>query len=309
MDAFDQGRYADAIDLLTRAQSLVHAPTHLLYIARAHAELGQLVRAREVYLDLTREKLPEDAPRVFKDAAKSGEQELNQIEAKLPYVSVVVQGAGAKDVRVTRDGVRLPQALLGIPHPVDPGEHTFQAFADGMESAPSTVPIKAGSKETVVLTLQAVETAPSPLGAAPSSGAGAEPARGSLTSDAGQIDTGGVSGLRIGAYVGFGVAAVGAVAGTIFIINSGSTRDEADDLYQRCAPDCTDVQTVAEVEDLDGTADSQRNLAVASYIVGGLGLAGGITLLLLDSSGEQAENTTGVRPVVGLGYAGLSGRF
>src|SRR6185369_1760196 len=56
-DAFDAGKYAEAADLFERAERLLHAPPHLLYAARAHAKLGHVVEARELYLTLTREHL------------------------------------------------------------------------------------------------------------------------------------------------------------------------------------------------------------------------------------------------------------
>jgi len=45
--AFDAGQYERAIDSFSRAESLVHAPPHLLFMARAQAKLGgSLRRAR-----------------------------------------------------------------------------------------------------------------------------------------------------------------------------------------------------------------------------------------------------------------------
>ena len=67
-EAFVAGNHAEALDFMTRAEALVHAPPHLLYIARAQAALGKLVAARETYLKVTREELPASAPRAFKDA-------------------------------------------------------------------------------------------------------------------------------------------------------------------------------------------------------------------------------------------------
>src|SRR5258706_10178573 len=61
-DAFSQNRYADALDLFARAESLVHSPSHLLYMARSLEKLGKLVRARETYLKITRERLEPTAP-------------------------------------------------------------------------------------------------------------------------------------------------------------------------------------------------------------------------------------------------------
>ena len=45
--AYEKKNWAEALDLFTRAESLVHSPVHLLYKARALVQLGQLVKARE----------------------------------------------------------------------------------------------------------------------------------------------------------------------------------------------------------------------------------------------------------------------
>src|SRR5688572_28290531 len=63
--AFNEGRYQDAIDMMTRAESLVHAPPHLLFIARSEENLGRLVKAREAYLKIVKEQIPPGAPGAF----------------------------------------------------------------------------------------------------------------------------------------------------------------------------------------------------------------------------------------------------
>ena len=312
--AFKDKRYAEAIDLLNRAENLVHAPVHLLYLARSHAALGQLVKAREYYLKLSRERLADNAPQVFKDAVASAESELADVEAKLPYVNVVVENAGPKDVRITRNGVRVPPALVGVPHPVDPGEHTFQAFADGMQSDPERVVIEPSSKPTVVLTLQPSATA---AGGDPGASGPGSAAQASLTSDDALAASESSSAMRIAAYAGFGLAAVGATVGTIFLLKSASTQDEADDLFatygcgEQGSTDCTPDRR-DRIDALDGDAADQETLAAIGYVAGGVGLVGGITLLILSSSSDEAaarRARPGVHPVLGLGYAGISGRF
>ena len=90
LEAFEQQRYAEALELFNRAESVVHAPTHLLYVARAHVALGQLVSARETYLKLTREELPAMAPVAFKDARKSAATELALLEPRIPKLTLEV---------------------------------------------------------------------------------------------------------------------------------------------------------------------------------------------------------------------------
>src|SRR5688572_9853786 len=81
--AFNEARWKEAVDLFTRAESLVHAPPHLLFLARAHTKLGQFVKAREAYLKIVKETLAPNAPRAFRDAQVSAEQELKEIEPRI----------------------------------------------------------------------------------------------------------------------------------------------------------------------------------------------------------------------------------
>jgi hypothetical protein len=307
-DAYDAGQYEEAADLFLRAERLLHAPPHLLFAARSLVKLGRLVEAREFYLTLSRERLPDDAPRAFKEAVAAGTKELDEIEPRIARVSVVVQGAGSEDVRVTRNSRPVPTELVGVPHPVDPGKHEYQAFAEGMESAATTVVLKEGGRETVVLTLNPIPGYVRPTNNSNSSSHAADP---SSPGDDARVDRSGSSsnGWRIGAYVGFGVAAVGAGLGTYFVLDSSSIRQDADELHADCLERkaCT-AEVRAEIEAIDSDADAARTRGIVSFVVGGVGLVSGITFLLVDA-GQSSSASTGVRPVVGLGYAGLSGRF
>ena len=319
-DAFDAGKYAEAADLFERAERLMHAPPHLLYAARAHVKLGHLVEARELYLTLTRENLPGSAPRVFRDAQQMGEKELADVEPRIPYVSVVVQGgAGATSVRVTRNGEPVPAELLGVPTPVNPGDYSYQALADGMESTATTVKLREGVRETVLLTLRNipgyVKKAPAQADGAPAAGAAAN-ANGTLLS-APRTDSSGSHGggrpLLVGAIAGFGVAVAGGVIGTVFLLKSNDTSEKSDAAFAECsaAKTCDEgTPGAAAVEAIDSDATTQQAIAIASYVTGGVGLAAGITLLILDQNrSNSAAKGPSVTPLIGLNYLGVAGRF
>src|SRR5688572_15746281 len=150
--AFNEGRWKDAADLFARAESLVHAPPHLLFMARAHAKLGQFVKARESYWKIIREQLSPNSPQAFRDAQAAAEEERKQVEPHVGRLLVKVEGAEtAKDLVVTVDGQPFPSVMLGVPQPIDPGEHTVTATATGFKAVPSKVAIKdAGSGSVVV---------------------------------------------------------------------------------------------------------------------------------------------------------------
>lgn len=327
--AFSEGRWDAAIDMFSRAESLVHSPVHLLYQARAYVKLGQLVKARETYLKIIGEELPADAPAVFRDARSDAEKELEVLEPRVPYVSVVVQGAGGKDVRVTMDGVAVPPALIGVPRPVDPGEHAFQAFAEGMESARSSLDVKEGRKETVVLTLQPVSVAPSSAAASsvpPAPPPGAAPVAPSSAPSSPMKDQpaepGGRPGLEIGGWAALGVGVAGLAAGTAFGLRAKSKRSDADGVCragyngvpnapQAGRTDLCDVSDRKKIDRLDNQADSASTLAVVGFAVGGVGIVTGVTLLVLGytSGGDDAASERSVRPWVGWRSAGITGRF
>ncbi len=309
LEAYQAGKYDQAVDYFGRAESLMHAPTHLLYLARGNAKLGHLVSAREYYLKLTQERLSASASKPFRDAQAAGDKELNELEPRVPYVSVVVQGAGAKDVQVTRDGERIPQPLLGVPHPEDPGTHTFKAVAENMESAASTVTLKEGAHETVLLTLSPTE-APLPAASRPSVRTGTAAFGSDAPPNTDQSTSHG-SGLRVAGWITAGVGVVGLSVGTVFLLKSSSTRDKANTLYAACraADNCKQPGVGDAVNSTDSDADSQRAIGAAGMIAGGAALTGGLILLIVDASSSHSSASRSVQPMLGLNYAGLSGRF
>src|SRR3954468_12366463 len=90
--AINEKRWADAADLFSRAESLVHSPVHLLYLARAQEKLGHLVKARENYNKILREKYSADAPDAFRQAQSSAQQESAGLDARLAAITVKLAG-------------------------------------------------------------------------------------------------------------------------------------------------------------------------------------------------------------------------
>jgi hypothetical protein len=302
-EAFDEGKYEQAIDLFKRAESVVHATPHLLYLARAYAHLNQLVQARESYLAIVSEQPPANASQILKDTYNTAEAELDKLEPRVPRVTIVVQGEGGNGVQVTVDGTPFPSALLGVPQPINPGSHQFKATAESAESSPTTLEVREGARETVMLTLRA--GGGKPVSASPS---------GTSSSASGDVaaDTSSTSTRSIVAYSALGVGAIGVGLGTLFLVQRGSVQSDADELYDTCKAHmggCT-AEEQAAIGDKDDEAQSKLVLSLVSYGVGAIGLGTGITLLLLDGGENQSETArAGVRPWIGFGSVGLNGRF
>jgi hypothetical protein len=313
-EAFAAQRWAEAVDLFTRAESLVHAPTHWLYIARAQEKLGKLVRAREAYLKITRERIAPNAPPAFRTAQAEAQKELSALEPRIPSVTIQVEGAKAEGLSVTMDGAAIPPALVGLPYPVDPGEHRLQATTPGASSEEQVVTVQEGQRENVVLKLQASSTPAGPAaGPAPTEGTPATGASASAQGDLSSIDTG-PNTMRIGGFVALGVGVVGLGAGTFFLLRANSKSSDADDLCTLDGGGCP-AEVRDEVNQLDDDAKSARTLSAVGFVAGGVGVAAGVTLLVLSGKSSGAEQQTsrhlkpGVRPWIGYRSAGIEGRF
>lgn len=303
VDLMQQGRYAEALDRFQRAESLVHAPTHLLYIARTQVKLGQLVEASETYLKVTREVLAPDAPRAFVEAQSAAAQEEKELEARIPTLLIRVEGAGATDATVTLDGMVLPPAMVGLAAPVDPGTHALRAVAKDGTSADAQVKLSSGSRETVVLRLHpaapalapAPATAPVPVAdtSAPSGGETARP-------------VGGPPAGKVLGWVGVGVGVAGLAVATVFVGINRTKRTDADAL---CPDSKCSVSDRPQIQSLDQQADDAATGAWIGYLAGGAVLATGLVLLLTSGEAKKTDASSGLHPWMGIGAGGVAGEF
>jgi hypothetical protein len=318
--AFNEGRFKDAVDLFAKAESLVHAPPHLLFMARAHTKLGQFVKAREAYMKIVKEQLPPNAPQAFRDAQATAEEERKQVEPHIGRLTIKVEGAeSAKDLTVAVDGQPVSTVLLGVPQPMDPGHHTVTATATGFKAAPATVTLKDAGQGAVTLKLESDGSLPPPVAApaaTPTSTALTMPPPTTTPSDSGAS---GSNGLRIGSYVGFGVGVAGLALGTVFVLKSASNRSDADKATQDleatgCSttggrPACDANSPLAEkVAQHDKDAKNAQTIGIIGYVVGGVGVAAGVTLFVL-SMNKDKQSAAYVAPYVGPGAIGLRGAF
>jgi hypothetical protein len=251
---FDGRQWADAFEKFRQAEALFHAPTNVLFMARCNARLGKLLEARRLYAAVADETLAGDAPAQFHEAKRAAAEENAALASRIPQLAVVVRGATGAVVTV--DGA--PLASLDQPLAVDPGTHVLAASVEG-RAARQTITVPEGSGITRV-DIDLSPPAPPPPAPAPPPPppAPSEPETRALYWPAGMAFSLGAAGV-----------VVGGVAGAIAL-------STLDDIRSRCV----DGHCPPEDEALGDRAGTLADLATASFVVGGIGLAAGVFLAI-----------------------------
>lgn len=299
-----------------RADKLVHAPTLLLGLARALAGQGKLLEAQEAYKRIVREGVAPGSPPVFQKAVEDAYKEVGDVSPKIGAVTITVKTAGGEpqpaSLQITWDGQPVNAATLGIRRPSNPGAHTLHATADGYKALDMKINVPVGGGADAPLTLALDPNAPPPSPATtstppaastPASTTGTAP---STTPGPDQTSAGG--GPGIWPWVALGVGGAGLVAGGVTGFMAMSKHS---DLVSACGGKPCPPSKQSDV-------DSYNTLGLVStvgFIVGGVGAAAGVALLVLQPNlvSAPAAPTTGsglrVMPLVGLGTVGAVGTF
>lgn len=146
-----QKSWGPAIEKLSAAQRFFDAPPHLVHLAQCYAASGKLVEAYETYETLAHRPPAKDAPPQFHEAAEIGRKEMIELEPRVPTLVVQVQPAPStlKNLSIVVNGRTMPNELVGIPRPVNPGRYEITATAWGIGAAsPVTLTIAEGENKT-----------------------------------------------------------------------------------------------------------------------------------------------------------------
>jgi hypothetical protein len=314
----DKNDLKGALKAFAGADAIMHVPTTGLELARAQAAVGQLVEARDTALRIVRapEKPGEPAP--FKAAREAASALNDQLEARIPSLTVNVKNVPAGvSTTLTIDGVDVPSEVIGQPRKLDPGHHVVEAKA-GTAYGKQEVDVAEKDSKEVAIELPA-QGATSAAGGA--SDTGADNGQQQPEQTAGPEGRSGGSKLML--FGGFGLAAAGAIAGTVTGLMSMSKTSSI-----KSSPGCSgNVCGPSEYDDIS-SAKTLATISTISFIAGGVGAAVGVIGLFVGggSSGEPSATTPAqapdapasdqssrlrlhVSPWIGLGSAGVSGTF
>ena len=302
----EDGKCKEAIEKLTKAEALHHAPTILERLGECQVNLGKIVDGTETLQRVVREPLGANPPAAFVAAVERAKKVLAVATPKIAKLTIdVVSPSGVSPV-VRIDGELVPAALYGLERPTDPGHHELDARADGWVTAKASVDLGEGATSKVSLSIG--EKSPDAVASVEPMASTAPTTTTTATATTAPTfvppprETSSPS--KLPAFVALGMGAAGLVVGTTFgliAMHHKSNLDGACDANKKCP--------TSEQSDLD-SARRDANVSTVGFgvaIVGGL--VGGALLLFGPSSTSGPPTSAYVAPTIGLGTVGVQGAF
>lgn len=298
----DAGDCKSAIEKLSRAEALYHAPSILGRLGECQVNVGQVVAGTENLNRVVREELATNAPKAFKDAQARAKGVLNTALPKIAHLTVRVEPADAKP-QVTVAGTPIPAALIGAERPTDPGTHEVVVSAPGYLEQKSSITLGEGGSRELTVTLQRdpalvpsapAEAAPAFVATSPTSPASDAPHKKNHTL----------------AYVALGVGGAGLVVGGLTGFLALGKKSDLENCEGKKCPS-------SEADKLD-SARSLATVSTVGFAVGFVGVGAGIVLLLTGNGSSSANASSAaprlahglqVQPFFGGTSAGINGTF
>jgi hypothetical protein len=284
----DKRDWKGALERYLAADAIMHVSTTGLAVARAEVELGMLVEAHDVLIDLMRVAAKPNEPTPLSDARAAAQALSDDLEGRIPSVRVVPVGTAT--VTVTIDGAVIPPAAIIAYRRVNPGHHVVAARVGAVERHEDVVLIEREKRDVTL-----------DLSAAPPVGAGTalreptlpEPSSPSMSSETLPSGTGPYKPLAV---VGFGLGAAGIVVGSITGVLSISKANAAKAVPASQGGCLNDQCGAGTHSDIDAS-EALGNISTAAFIAGGAGLVLGVTsLVLLVKRSQRSTGANAARP-------------
>lgn len=297
-------KLAEACPKFAESQRIDPSSGTLLNLANCYEQTGRVATAWATYKEAA--SSAQAAGRA--DNLATAQKRAEALALKLPKVRISAPNAPPGLV-VERDGAPLQLAVLDVPLPIDPGEHTIAATAPGKVkwSTTITVPKEPGEQTVNVPALQDLPVPPAP-DPPPAASSQAPPP------EAPPAETGWTTQRTVGVgLIGLGVVGLG--AGTYFAV---SAKGKYDDSVIGCSPADKNLCNAVAV-DRRNDARKDGNIATVAVGVGVVAAAAGVVLFVRGGRPDpRAASAAGAQktsifstwsPAVGPGSVSLSGAF
>jgi len=313
----EKGHTGDALKRFKAADDIMHVPTTGLELARTQAAMGLLLEARDTIANIRKLPSSPSDPEPFKDARAKAEELDTSLEAKIPALTIVVQGAADGETpTIVVDGAQLPAAVTGLPRRVNAGRHLIVVRTPTAHGE-QTVEVKEGEQKEVQVKVSKAADQP-PTQTEPSTPPPAEhPEPSGPTSHSPTVVT----------FVGIGVGGAGLITGSItgLLSMSKTSSLKTECLQKRCTTttalnDYHSAGTLATISDIGFIAAGVGAAVAVATLIIGHDASGGATTPETHPSGDAPatgepesspapQSQLRVIPWVGLGSAGIAGVF
>ncbi len=304
MTAFRAKRFDEALAGFRASYDIVTSPNTRLMVVHVLVDMGKTVPAYwEAQATVEAAEAAAARDKRYVAAAKSARRELARMRARIGLVTVhVSRPAGSEEpaegdgeLTLTVAGQELDPADWGQPLAVKPGPCEIVLLAE-TGSASKEVTVSAGG--SVEVTIAPPHGRLHPTGE-PRQPQPDDPSEGVETSDSSDG-----SGLRTAAYVAGGLGVAGMA---VFAISGSLATSNYDELVEQCPGD----RCPADLESQADTTRSQQTAANVGLVVGVVGLAAGVALLVTSFvlEGGSAEPQPEVAVSMGPGSLVITGSF
>jgi hypothetical protein len=276
-----QGSDAAACPKLAESQRLDPGTGTLLLLALCHERTGRTASAWTEY----REALARSEQEQRADRAEVARRHIASLETQLARVRlrVAAENAALPGFEVRSDGEKIAAQTWLAPIPIDPGTHSFEAFAQGERVWSQTIAVsrEAGEQEISVPPLKLAPPPPAVVTLAERSDPAPPPAPAPHRS----------STLKIAAVGAATLAIVGVTVGSIYGIRAMNKSNVA---HQSCAA----YPCSSAAENANSEAKSAAIVSNVAFVAAGAGAIGTLSFVLLDAgSASSSAATARSRPV------------
>lgn len=303
----DAGDCKGAIEKLSRAESLYHAPSILSRLGECQVKVGQIVLGTENLNRVVREQLEPNAPKAFRDAQERARGVLAAALPKIAHLTVKVEPANASS-QVMVAGAVVPTALIGVERPTDPGTHEVVVTAPGYLEQRTSVTLAEGGAQELSVRL---EKDPNAVAATPATLAPISAPVVTAAPTTPPSDTAPKKNNTL-AYVSLGVGGAGLLVGGITGLLALGKKGDLEG--------CVDTKCPSSQQDTLDSAKSMATISTVGFTVGIVGVGLGVVLLVTGNSHSaslgaprvakrQPLGRVHVEPWIGTQSAGLSGTF
>jgi hypothetical protein len=282
-----KGDLPGALEKLQAAHALGNTPVTGIELARTYVLAGRIVEAREVCLYIARVAAAPDETEKSVEARAEAATLAEQLRPRIPTLVARVQGLGTGEpAHLSIDGQPVPDAAFTEPQKVDPGKHVVVVRAGEGTTAHegrSEVDVPEGQAIEIVVTLPPASVPPPPPPPPPPPTA---PRSSKVL-------------VKLGLGTAIAGAALGLVAGAAAFVKEQNLSGECP------LKACNTPQGTSDLNQ----ARTWATLSTVAFTVGGVGALVGIVAQLTGKPASTGSDPSTMTAWIGVGGAGIHGRF